>query len=149
MKRVLALTMVLSGCVTAMGERGVQRLTTCENSDLKKIRQSLLKNGYEVRTETETTLTTDYKLVDAYGGDERMRKITVEKMGEGTFRFKEHLKTVRGPGSSAGMFGGPGRRGSGISLGITVGDPIELESDQEYYEERREEYEAVQREVCG
>lgn len=148
---ILVLAACVPGCVTAMGEKGVERLTTCEGKDWAGVKATLLKSGYELKKETETELETEFRLADEYGSDRNYRKITVTKAEDGTIRFKERVKAVRRDDSLLMGGGVGGRRRSGVSIGIQVGDPFEIENefDQEYYEERREEYEAVQHEVCG
>lgn len=143
--------LALASCVTAMGAKGVERLTSCEKTDWAGVKLTLLKNGYELKKATDTELETEFKNTDDDGADRKLRKFTVTKGEDGTVRFRERLKTVRRDDSLLmGGMGSGGRR-SGVSIGIQVGDAMEIESefDQEYYEERRDEYESAQREVCG
>jgi hypothetical protein len=149
-KLTLGMVFLLAGCVTAMGQKGIDRLTTCPNTDWTTVKQNLLRAGYQLRTETEQQLVTDFKIADdGYGGGRKSRKIVVTKDADGTIRFKDRLKTVRERDGIL-MGSGMGRRpGLSVGVGIQVGDEIEDEFDQEYYEERRSDYEAVQSEVCG
>ena len=143
--------LALTGCVTEMGAKGIERLTTCEKTDWAGVQQALLRNGYELKKTSDTELETEFKNTDDYGADRKLRKFTVTKGKDGTIRFKERLKSVRRDDSMiTGGIGSGGRR-SGVAIGIQVGDPMEIQTefDQEYYEEHRDEYESAQQEVCG
>ena len=147
-----------AGCVTPMASREVDGLTHCRGSDLKRIRKSLLLAGYEIKNGGDDDLVTEYKQIAGYGGDRTLRRVTVVKVGDGEYRFKVRLKSVRlerpGQNDAATMHGASSASTSQdkqARIVIDMNPPVELEDeyDEEYYEERRARYEEVQREVCG
>ena len=146
---VLAFTAV--GCVHALDSNEVVRVTTCKNTDLKAIRKNLLLAGYEIKSASDTDLTTDYKQVAGYSSDKTARRITVVKMDDKTYRFNVRLKSsrVERNQNNAG-YQDPNKK-NGTTINIDMSQPIEVQNDydQAYYQEHVAEYDNTHREVCG
>lgn len=139
-------------CVTPMKVADIERLTTCKGKGFEQIRQSLLLAGYEIKNETKLDLTTDYKQVGGFGRDRRLRRITVVKLDEQTFRFRVRNKEIRIDRENHGAVGfGNDRKKDAGTVIIDLSQPVETvqEFDEDYHEESREIYEETQREVCG
>ncbi len=153
--KMLSLTIgaaaLVTGCLHALESNEVTRLTTCKNNDLKKIRKNLLLAGYEIKNESDSDLTTDYKQYAGYGGDRNLRRITVVKLDGKDFKFNVRQKSKSIQRNNNQYSNGNNSKKGGTTINIDASQPIEVENDfdQEYYKERIAQYEQTQREVCG
>lgn len=148
----VAAVMLAAGCLHMLESSEVNRLTTCQNTDLKKIKKNLLLAGYEVNKEDGDNLTTDFKQVSGYGGDKTMRRITVIKLDDKTYKFNVRLKSKRIESNQNNYSSDPyNKKKSDTTININMNQPIETENDfdQDYYKERVAQYESMRQEVCG
>jgi hypothetical protein len=72
----------------------VYRLTTCRDTNLEKIRKSLILSGYEIKSRSDTDLVTEFKQVGGYGGYRSFRRISVVKEDPKKYRFVVREKTI-------------------------------------------------------
>lgn len=153
MRRIVTLgfVLVLAGCVTPLGRSEIETLTTCKDTDIKKIRKNLLLAGYEIKSESDGDITTDFKQVQGWGQDRGLRRITVVKIDDKTFKFNVRIRNVRVEKSNSGLTVGSGDAKKSNNINIDLSQPIETtnDNDQSYYEEYRDDYRGTQQEVCG
>ena len=142
-------TAVLGACAHPLPQADVDALTTCHDADLKKIRQSLLLNGFEVQSQSPTDLVTDWKQVDGYGTNRMFQRITVVQLDPSTYRFKVRLKQTY-----VELDGNRFRTRDHDHHRTTIIDmrqPVEITDDVDptYDDAHRDAYEETRRQVCG
>lgn len=134
---LLVITLLLFGCQTEMGAKGIRRLTTCKTHDLEEIKGNLLAHGFEIVKETPTMLETDYKFGLVFQDMGGTRMIRVNKSKDGTISFKTFV-----PHSSSG--------GDGMAIFALATAAIDRDHIEEtYYEESRKTYEVRKKLICG
>jgi hypothetical protein len=151
----LGIVLVLGGCLHLLESSEVNRLTTCKNTDLKKIKKNLLLAGYEIKREDTESLTTDYKQVSGYGTDKSLQRITVVKLDDKDYKFNVRVKDKRVERNdqqySNNNYGNKKKSGNTTNININMNQPIETENDydQQYYKEHVGAYEQTHQQVCG
>ena len=150
----LTASALLAGCLHLLESSEVSRLTTCSKTDLKAIKKNLLLAGYEIKRDDADSVTTDYKQTSGYGTEKTLRRITVVKLDETSFKFNVRVKSKRventGNNYSNNNYGNNAKR-SDTNININMSQPIETENDydQDYYKEHVGQYEQTKSEVCG
>ena len=132
----------------------VERLTTCRDTDLGTMRKSLLLNGYEIKSQTEADLVTEFKQYAGFGGNQYLRRITVVKTGDKTYAFRTRLKRISLENQHYPVLpsdAGHKRDKNKAIVEVNLAAPVKVEDedDESYVESGRGDYEVVQSEVCG
>ena len=150
----IAATVLLTGCLHLLAAGEVNQLTTCKNTDLKAIKKSLLLAGYDIKREDADNLTTEYKQTSGYSSDRVLRRITVVKLDDKSYKFNVRVKSKRIENNSnsysSNNYGNNSKKHD-TNININMNTPIETENefDQSYYKEHVGEYEQTKQEVCG
>jgi len=154
---ILSLTVALfQGCThfQPLSSAEVESLTTCRATDLATMRKSLLLNGYEIKSQTDADLVTEFKQYSGFGGNQYLRRITIVKTGDKTYAFRIRLKHVSLENQHSPVL--PSDTGNKrdknktiVEVNLAAPVKVEDEDDESYVESGRGDYEEVQREVCG
>ena len=130
----------------------VEHLTTCRDTDLGTVRKSLLLNGYDIKSQTESDLVTEFKQYSGFGGNQYLRRITVVKTGDKAYAFRARLKRISLENQHSPVLPsdtGNKRDKNKTIVEVNLAAPVKDEEDESYVESGRGDYEEVQREVCG
>jgi hypothetical protein len=135
----------------------VYRLTTCRDTNLEKIRKSLILSGYQIKSRSDTDLVTEFKQVGSYDGYRSFRRISVVQDEPKKYRFAVREKTIEleserpqqaytNPTNAT-----PVVQGTVVNVNLGNQQPRQLENEFEptYDESTLEEHEAIKSEVCG
>ncbi|NOU33526.1 MAG: hypothetical protein HOO96_36990 [Polyangiaceae bacterium] len=155
--RALPLAMLVSvsatGCMglfgparTPMPANEVAALTTCKTGDLSKIKKNLVLAGYGVTRSDGDIIETDFKQVTKFGSTKELEKISVVRVDENTTKFKVKVRVEsKEEVESAKVKDGSGRT---VATGTRLENTTD-ESETQYYQEGRPQYEEARKAVCG
>ena len=130
---------------TPMPDTQVADLTTCNSGDLASIKKNLVLAGYSVKSQDSDTLETEFKQVEGYSTQKELEKILVVKDGsKAKFRVRVREEGVQKVETGRVQ----------DSQGRTVATDSQLvgtqnETDEKYWNEGRQQYEARKKTVCG
>jgi hypothetical protein len=165
MKGILQVTIIcaVSGLLTncihmqPLTQSEVYRLTTCPDTNLEKIRKSLILSGYEIKSRSDTDLVTEFKQVGGYGGYRSFRRISVVKEDPKKYRFVVREKTIEleserpqqaytNPTNAT-----PVVQATVVNVNLGNQQPRQLENEFEpnYVESTLEVHETIKSQVCG
>lgn len=115
--------MFLPSCITPMSVAEIRTLSTCHATTLSALRKSLVRNDYEIESETADGLETGFKEPAGDATTRTLHRIKVERLDADSFHFSVESKTRDAQGEHPAL--------------------------DLYLEERRMEVAEIQREVCG
>ena len=165
MKRILqvgiicAVSGLLTNCIhmQPLTKTEVYRLTTCRDTNLEKIRKSLILSGYQIKSRSDTDLVTEFKQVGGYGGYRSFRRISVVQDEPKNYRFAVREKTIeleserRQQTYTNPTNASPVVQATIVNVNLGKQKPRQLENEFEptYDESTLEEHEAIKSQVCG
>ncbi|NRA46183.1 MAG: hypothetical protein HRU09_14615 [Oligoflexales bacterium] len=145
--RFFILIALLTSCVTPMSENEVVKLTTCQNTSIKKIRRNLLLNDFEIKSMTRDDLQTDYKQIGGYRSRQKFQRITVVRTEGKNFRFSVRYKTLTLDKVDTGST----EIKSGRNFVKTKQSQViqnNREQNESYFVDYRDHYKSIQRKIC-
>ena len=161
MKRILlvgiicAVSGLLTNCIhmQPLTQSEVYRLTTCRDTNLEKIRKSLILSGYDIKSKSDTDLVTEFKQVGGYGGYRSFRRISVVQDESKKYRFAVREKTIEleceRPHNLTNAAPVVPATVVNVNLGNQQPRQLENEFQPTYDESTLEEHEAIKSQVCG
>ena len=156
---ICAVSGLLSNCIhmQPLTQSEVNRLTTCRDTNLEKIRKSLILSGYDIKSKSDTDLVTEFKQVDGYGGYRSFRRISVVRDDPEKYRFAVREKTIEleserpqqaytNPSNAT-----PVVPATVVNVNLGNQQPRQLENEFEptYDEGTLAVHEAIKSQVCG
>ena len=145
--RLLLLVTLLTSCVTPMAENEIIKLTTCQNTSIKKIRRNLLLNDFEIKSMTKDDLQTNYKQIGGYRTRQKFQRITVVRTEGKNFRFSVRYKTKSLDKVQTGQTEiKSGRNHVKTNQSQLVQNS--REQNEVYFEDYRNHYCELQRKIC-
>jgi hypothetical protein len=129
-------------------------MTTCNNISLADIRKNMLLNGFVIEKETGTDIVTEFKQTDNWHGDRRFVRVNAVDVGEKVFKLKVRIKSIRihredHMGMGMTSYGRRSRQSNTVILDFSRPIEVEDEDDEVYYEERRDGYLKLRKDICG
>ncbi|MFK7827247.1 MAG: hypothetical protein AB8G05_24095 [Oligoflexales bacterium] len=145
---IIIILILLTSCATPMPESEIISLTTCRNTNIKKIRKNLLLEDFEIKSMAKDDLQTAYKQIGGYRLNKRYQRITVVRTSGKNFRFSVRYKTKS---YDKVKTGGTEIRSGSSSIKTNQSQLVENDSErnERYYVDFRDRYRQLQRQVCG
>ena len=145
---IIFILLLLTSCVTPMGQNEIISLTTCRNTSIKKIRKNLLLEDFSIKSMSNDDLQTEYKQIGGYGLNKRYQRITVVRTRGKNFRFSVRYKNKS---YDRVKTGNTEIKAGSSSIKTNQSQLVQNDNEhnESYYIDFRDRYRRLQEQVCG